>query len=128
MNIISVRYRFLRLNSEQLALVEFYPFSIKPEVCQQLYPVTPYLTYSRLSLLGSIYSTEELEKWVKEQEYSFRLAVSEASNYPDIDFNKSSFVTKEVMLWNYLNPLEEVFWDEYCPLFDNNYSFILRTE
>lgn len=126
MNIVSVKYRFLRLNSTTLALVEIYPFSIKPEVCQQLYPYFPYLSKERFEILTSIYSHEELKNWIKEQENDFRLAVSEASNYPDIDFNNNGYVTKEMILWSYLDPLEEVKWDEYCPLFDNEYKFILR--
>lgn len=127
MNIVSVKYRFLRLNSNTLALVELYSFSNKPEVCQQLYPEAPYLTSSRLSLLKSVYvSDEELEEWREEQECEFRMAISEACNYPDIDYTDYVGKVRERIMFNYLDPLEDTFWDEYCPLFDNNYNFILR--
>jgi hypothetical protein len=130
MSIVSVKYRFLRLNSTTLALVEIYPFSSsfpsKPEVCQQLYPYFPYLSKERFEILTSIYSPEELKDWIKEQENDFRLSISEACNYPDIDFGDYHKEVRERILWNYLDPLEEVKWDEYCPLFDNDYKFILR--
>ena len=126
MNIVPINYRFLRLNPTALALVEIYQFSDKPEVCQQLYPVAPYLSYSRLSFLKSVNDKKKLKEWIKEQEYDFRMAISEACNYPDIDYEDYIGKVKERVLWNYLDPLEDVFWDEYCPLFDNDYKFILR--
>jgi hypothetical protein len=43
-----------------------------------------------------------------------------------IDFSDYQEEVRERILWNYLDPLEDVKWDEYCPLFDNEYKFILR--
>lgn len=123
MNIVSVRYRFLRLNSEQLALVEIYPFNNKPEPTTCLYPEFPYLSPERV-LLAKILKDSD---WLTDWKYSFNLAVTEAKNYPEIDYRSSISDVREVILWNYLNPLDtEIHWDEYCPLFDNHYNYILR--
>lgn len=128
MNIVPVRYRFLRLNSTTLALVELYSFSNKPEVCQQLYPHYPYLSRDRYKLLTDSNNLEKLKDWIAECETDFKLAISEASNYPDIDYEDYIGEVRERVLWNYLDPLEDVIWDEYVPLFDNSYNFILRTD
>ena len=121
MNIVSVKYRFLRLNSEQLALVEFYPFSLVPEPTKCLYPYAPYLTKERLRCANLL----ESKNWITEWKYSFDLAVEEAKNFPVIDYRDKLWKEREAILWSFLDPLQEIVWNEYCPLFDNEYKFIL---
>lgn len=124
MNIVSVRYRFLRLSANKLALVELYPFSQKPEQCQELYPAFPYLSDKRLKTVKLFMSAKE---WKEDCKKGFELAVEEAKLYPIIDYRGVLGELREVLLWNYLNPLDdEVFWDEFVPLFNNDYNFILR--
>lgn len=126
MNIVSVRYRFLRLGADKLALVELYPFSNKPERCGELYPEYPYLSSERMQTVKLFMS---LEDWVQDCKEGFELAVEEAKLYPIIDYRGTTGEQKGVLLWNYLDPLEEeIFWDEYVPLFDNDYNFILRND
>lgn len=122
MNIVSVKYRFLRLNSEQLALVEFYPFSLVPEPTTCLYPYFPYLTKERLKCANIL----EPKDWITDWKYSFELAVEEAKNFPVIDYRDKLWKEREVMLWGFLDPLQEIVWDKYCPLFDNEFRLILR--
>lgn len=122
-------YRFLRLNSETLALVEVHSNSDIPEVCQELYPYPPYLTDSRKKLLDSYYNSEGIGEWKKTQEHEFNLAVKEACNLRVIDYSDtksycSTIEEREVVLWKILDPL--TYWDEFVPLFDNEFNLILR--
>ena len=122
MNIVSVKYRFLRLNSEQLALVEFYPFSLVPEPTKCLYPYPPYLTNERLKWSNIL----EPRDWVTDWKYAFDLAVEEAKSFLVIDYLDKLWEEREAILWGFLDPLQEIVWDEYCPLFDNDFNLILR--
>ena len=123
MNIVSIKYRFLRLNSTTLALVELHPNLDIPEVCQELYFQPPYLTEQRMLAMRRILNTTEIKEWREECEYGFNVAVREAKYYPTINYYKTE-KNREVLLWNLLDPL--TYWDEFVPLFDNEYNYILR--
>ena len=123
MNIVSVKYRFLRLNSTTFALVELHPNSDTPEVCQELYFQPPYLTEKRMLAMRRIFNTQQIKEWREECEYGFNVAVREAKYYSTIDYYKTE-KNQEVLLWNLLDPL--TYWDEFVPLFDNDYNLILR--
>ena len=118
MNIVSVKYRFLRLNSTTFALVELHPSSNTPEVCQELYFKPPYLTEKRMLAMRRIFNTQQIKEWREECEYGLNVAVREAKYYYKTEKNQ------EVLLWNLLDPL--TYWDEFVPLFDNDYNLILR--
>lgn len=113
MNIIRVEYRFLRLSTNLLALVEVFPDSNVPQATTCIYPYKPYLTNSR-----------ELVESVYEQEFSFQKAVVEAKRKPILEFKCTEPEYREICLWVYRDPL--VYWDEYCPLFDNQFNYVLR--
>ena len=120
-----IDYRFLRLNSETLALVEIYPDSDIPEVCQELYLEPPYLTEKRLQLMNTLYDSEQIIEWEESCRFGFNLAVRIAKFYPVIDYSsKLKTEERELVLWKMLDPL--TYWDEFCPLFDNEYNLILR--
>jgi hypothetical protein len=121
MNIIRVEYRFLRLSDNLLALVEVHPDSYIPQPTVCLYPEPPYLTDSRKSVVSLF---ESIEEWISDQKLALYLAVEEAKRKPVIEFKCTNPEYREVCLWVYRDPL--VYWDEYCPLFDNNYNYILR--
>jgi hypothetical protein len=126
MNIIRIEYRFLRLYANLLALVELHPSSNIPQATTCLYPVSPYLSDLRKDLVRFWQGEDELQDWLVDCQFSFELAVAEAKRHPIIDYRNKFGRDKEVCLWSYLNPLEEIGWDEYCPLFDNNYNYVLR--
>ena len=123
MNIVSVKYRFFRLNSTTFALVELHPNSNTSEVCQELYFQPPYLTEKRMLAMRRIFNTQQIKEWKEECEYGFNVAVREAKYYSTIDPYKTE-KNQEVLLWNLLDPL--TYWDEFVPLFDNDYNLILR--
>lgn len=122
MNIIRVEYRFLRL-STNLALVELHPSSNVPQPTTCLYPKPPYLSETRKTVISAL---EDIDDWLFDQHLAFTLAIAEAKRYPIIDYCNKSGRSRDVCLWNYLDPLEEVEWDEYCPLFDNEFNYVLR--
>lgn len=125
MSIITVDYRFLRLNSQTLALVEIYPDSNIPEVCQELYLQHPYLSIERWRLVNSTLKPKQLEKWKKDIHSAFTVAVKIAKSYSIIDYlDKLKTEEREVVLWKILDPL--TYWDEFVPLFDNEFNLILR--
>ena len=121
--IVPVKYRFLRLNSNTLALVELYPNSDIPEVCQIQYLETPYFTEERLTVMRRIYNTRQIKEWKEDCKFSFNLAVREARFYSEIDYYRTE-KNWEKLLWGRLDPL--IYWDEFVPLFDNTYNLILR--
>ena len=121
--IVPVKYRFLRLNSNTLALVELYPNSDIPEVCQIQYLETPYSTEERLTVMRRIYNTRQIKEWKEDCKFSFNLAVREARFYSEIDYYRTE-KNWEKLLWGRLDPL--IYWDEFVPLFDNTYNLILR--
>ena len=123
MNIVSVKYRFFRLNSTTFALVELHPNSDTPEVCQELYFQPPYLTEKRMLSMRRIFNTQQIKEWKEECEYGFNVAVREAKYYSTINYYKTE-KNQEVLFWNLLDPL--TYWDEFVPLFDNYYNLILR--
>lgn len=123
MNIIRVEYRFLRLSTNLLALVELHPGSNVPQATTCLYPYEPYLTEGRKSVVNIF---EDLKEWLVDQELALELAIDEAKRKPIIDYRNKSGRSRDICLWNYLDPLEEVVWGEYCPLFDNEFNYILR--
>lgn len=123
MNIVSVKYRYLRLNSTTFALVELHPNSDTPEVCQELYFQPPYLTEKRMLAMRRIFNTQQIKEWREECEYGFNVAVREATYYSIINYYKTE-KNQEVLLWNLLDPL--TYWDEFVPLFDNDHNLILR--
>jgi hypothetical protein len=121
-------YRFLRLNSETLALVEVYLPSYLPEPCQEIYPYEPYLQAERLSCIKQILPTitfQRVEDWKEECEFGFNVAVRTAKFYPIMDYTtRLKTEEREAILWKILDPL--VYWDEFVPLFDNEFNLILR--
>ena len=121
MNIIRVEYRFLRLSANLLALVELLPGCNIPQPTTCLYPLPPYLTENRKSVVGLFENTVE---WLVDQEFALKLAIEEAKRKPVIEFKCTNPEYREVCLWVYRDPL--VYWDEYCPLFDNEYNYVLR--
>lgn len=123
MKIVTVKYRFLRLNSTTLALVEFQPNSDIPQVCQRLYFKSPYLTEGRLLAMNSIFNSQQMKEWKEECKKYFNLAVKEAKFYDVINYYKTE-KNWEKLLWGKLDPL--VYWDEFVPLFDNEFNFIFR--
>lgn len=123
MNIIRVEYRFLRLSTNLLALVELSSGCNIPQATTCLYPFPPYLTENRKYVVGLFENTIE---WLVDQEFALELAVDEAKRHSIIDFKCSNPEYREVCLWVYRDPL--VYWDEYCPLFDNEFNYILREE
>jgi len=122
MNIIRVEYRFLRLSANLLALVELLPGCNIPQPTTCLYPEFPYLTDSRKSKANNIF--ENLEEWIEDQSLALELAVEEAKRKSIIEFNCNHPEYREVCLWVYRDPL--VYWDEYCPIFDNEFNYVLR--
>lgn len=128
MNVIRVQYRFLRLSNNLLALVELHPNSNLPESTTCLYPSLPYLSNTRKNLVRFWQGEDELQDWLVDCQFSFELAISEAKRSQVIDYRNKSGRSREVCLWSYLNPLEEVKWDEYCPLFDDEFNYVLRGE
>jgi hypothetical protein len=121
MNIIRVEYRFLRLSTNLLALVELHPGSKVPQPTVCLYPEPPYLTDSRKSVVSLF---ENIEEWITDQKLALYLAVEEAKRKPVIEYKCTNPEYREVCLWVYRDPL--VYWDEYCPLFDNEFNYVLR--
>lgn len=121
MNIIKVEYRFLRLSTNLLALVELIPGCNIPQPTTCLYPCEPYLTDSRKSVINLF---EDLQEWLIDQNFAVRLAVEEAKSKPVIEFTCTNPEYREICLWVYRDPL--VYWDEYCPLFDNDFNYVLR--
>jgi hypothetical protein len=121
--IVPVKYRFLRLNSNTLVLVELYPNSDTPEVCQIQYLEPPYLTKERLETERKSKNTKQIKEWRDDCKFAFNLAVREAKFYPEINYYRTE-KNWEKLLWGRLDPL--VYWDEYVPLFDNDYNLILR--
>lgn len=128
MNIIQVKYRFLRLSSNLLALVEIMPDSLIPEPSTCLYPQKPYLTPQRENLVRILYGQEGFDAWRLECDLAFCLAVKEAKKYRMIDYSTKSGTERDVILWNFLDPLDPIYWDEFVPLFDNTFELILRDE
>lgn len=115
-------YRFLRLNSQTLALVELYPSSYLPEVCLEIYVEFPYINNVKIPKVTSF---KELEEWKEDCRFGFQVAVRTAKFYPILDYSeKLKTEEREIVLWNLLDPL--TFWDEFVPLFDNDYNLILR--
>lgn len=125
MNIIRVEYRFLRLSTNLLALVELHLSSDVPQPTTCLYPQEPYLTKSRKSVV-SISLFEDLEEWIDDQKLALYLATEEAKRHSVIEFKCTNPEYREICLWVYRDPL--VYWDEYCPLFDNEFNYILRED
>jgi len=121
--IVPVKYRFLRLNSNTLALVELYPNSDIPEVCQIQYLEAPYFTEERLTVMRKINNTKQIKEWKEDCKFSFNLAVREAKFYSEINYYRTE-KNWEKLLWGRLDPL--IYWDEFVPLFDNDYNLILR--
>lgn len=121
MNITRVEYRFLRLSTNLLALVELLPRCNVPQATTCLYPYEPYLTNSRKSVV-SIF--EDFDEWIDDQKLALYLAVEEAKRHPVIEFKCTNPEYREICLWAYRDPL--VYWDEYCPLFDNEFNYVLR--
>ena len=121
MNIIRVEYRFLRLSTNLLALVELLPKCDIPQPTTCLYPHEPYLTEGRKSVV-SIF--EDLKEWLVDQEFALELAIDEAKRHSIIEYKCTEPEYREICLWVYRDPL--VYWDEYCPLFDNDYNYVLR--
>lgn len=123
MNIIRVQYRFLRLSTNLLALVELHPNSNVPQPTTCLYPYKPYLTEGRESVVRvSIF--EDFDEWIVDQKLALYLAVEEAKRKPIVVFQCTNPEHREICLWVYRDPL--VYWDEYCPLFDNEFNYVLR--
>jgi len=115
-------YRFLRLNSETLALVEIYPPVYLPEPCQEIYPEIPYIDGVKLPPVTNF---TQLEEWKEDCRFGFNVAVKVAKFYPIIDYTEQlNTEERETILWKILDPL--VYWDEFIPLFDNNFNLILR--
>lgn len=123
--IVFVTYRFLRLNSKTLALVELHSNKALPQPTTCIYPEFPYLTPQRLEIQKKMFCGSS-ELWVNTWESDFDRAVEQAEKYPVIDYQDKVGKDREVILWSYLDPLEDVYWDEYAPLFDNNLDLILR--
>lgn len=121
MNIIRVKYRFLRLSTNLLALVKLHPGSNVPQPTTCLYPTIPYLTEGRKSVV-SIF--EDFNEWIEDQELALYLAIEEAKRHSVIEFKCTNLEYREICLWAYRDPL--VYWDEYCPLFDNEFNYVLR--
>jgi len=122
MGIITVRYRFLKLSSNLLALVEFYPNNPEPQVCQALYPVKPYLTDNRINAVRSMMSGwKSYRNWISDCFKDYESAVEEAEDYWWIVYNSEK--QKQLLLLNCLEP----YWDEFVPLFDTEYNPILRS-
>jgi len=124
--IISIKYRFLRLSSDRLALVEIHPNKDLPQPTTCVYPYPPYLTPQRLETEKKIVGTDSKRLCEVFLGWNFDIAVEEAEAHPVIDYQDKIGKEREVVLWNYLDPLEEIKWDEYSPLFDNDLNLILR--
>ena len=115
-------YRFLRLNSQTLALVEVYPPVYLPEPCQEIYAKAPYIDQVKLP---SVNNFIQLREWEEDCMFGFNVAVRVAKFYPILDYSdRLKTEEREVTLWAILDPL--VYWDEFIPLFDNEYNPILR--
>lgn len=123
--IVSVIYRFLRLNSQTLALVEIHPNNPIPQPTTCVYPESPYLTPQRLETEKKIVGSDSRHCKIF-LGWNFDIAVEQAEESPVIDYQDKIGKEREVILWNYLDPLEDIYWDEYAPLFDNNLDLILR--
>jgi len=123
--IVSIKYRFLRLSADRLALVEIHPNTPVPQPTTCIYPHSPYLTSQRLKFQKEIFRGND-ELWIAYWKKEFDLAVKEAEEHFVIDYQDKIGKNREVILWNYLDPLEEIKWDEYAPLFDNDLNLILR--
>lgn len=123
--IISIQYRFLRLNAERLALVEVHPNTPIPQPTTCIYPSFPYLTSQRLKFQKEIFRGNN-KFWIAHWKKEFDLAIKKAEEYFAIDYQDKIGKDREMILWSYLDPLEDVYWDEYAPLFDNDLNLILR--
>lgn len=121
MAIIKVDYRFLRLSANLLALTELQPDSNVPQATTCLYPKPPYLTEGRKYVLSVF---EDFDEWLVDQEFALELAIGEAKKKPTLEFKCTEPEYREICLWVYRDPL--VYWDEYCPLFDNEFNYVLR--
>ena len=121
MNIFRVEYRFLKLSTDLLALVELLPGCNIPQPTTCLYPYKPYLTEGRKSVV-SIF--EDFDEWLDDQKLALYLAVEEAKRHSIIEFKCTEPEYREICLWVYRDPL--VYWDEYCPLLDNELNYVLR--
>lgn len=122
MSIVVVRYRFLKLSSNLFALVEIYPNNPEPQICQELYPVKPYLTDNRINAVRSMMSGwKSYQDWISDCFRGYESAVEEAKDHycTIYDLEKQ----KQLLLLNCLEP----YWDEFVPLFDSEYNPILRS-
>lgn len=124
--IVFVTYRFLRLNSQTLALVELHPKNPLPQPTTCIFPEFPYLTPQRLEIQKKIIGESSNQNLIINWTKDFCLAVEQAEKYPVIDYQDKVGKNREIILWSYLDPLEDIYWDEYAPLFDNNLDLILR--
>lgn len=118
-------YRFLRLNSETLALVEVYPPLYLPEPCQEYYLESLDSPYATNVPIPRVNNFKQLKEWIEDCKFGFNVAVRTAKFYPIIDYtDQLKTEEREIVLWKILDPL--VYWDEFIPLFDNQFNFILR--